>query len=64
VDIPEEINRTCAYLYPNKSQDIARKLSQHKNGIVGKTSTIYEDGEVYNEKEVEESLQTEQVFHN
>ncbi|WP_131929995.1 MULTISPECIES: site-specific integrase [unclassified Dehalobacter] len=63
-DTPEEVDRTYAHLYPGKSQDIARELNRHKNGIVRGAAPIDDDGEVYNEKEVAESLQAERVFHD
>lgn len=63
-DTPEEVDRTYAHLYPNKGQDIARELSRHKDGIVHSTTPIDDDGEVYNEKEVAESLQAERTFHD
>lgn len=63
-DTPEEVDRTYAHLYPNKSQDIAKELSRHKDGIVRGPAALDEDGEVYNEREVAESLQAEHTFHN
>lgn len=63
-DTPEEVNRTYAHLYPNKGQDIARELSKHQNGIVQNGIPIDDDGEVYNEQEVAESLQAERIFHD
>ncbi|WP_434510136.1 tyrosine-type recombinase/integrase [Desulfitobacterium sp. AusDCA] len=63
-DTPEEVDRTYAHLYPNKGQDIARELSKHQNGIVRGAAPLDDDGEVYNEREVAESLQSERVFHD
>ncbi len=63
-DTPEEVDRTYAHLYPGKSQDIARELNRHKDGITRGAAPLDEDGEVYNEKEVAESLQAERVFHD
>ncbi|WP_018213722.1 site-specific integrase [Desulfitobacterium hafniense] len=63
-DTPEEVHRTYAHLYPGKSQDIARELSRHKDGIVRGTASLDDNGEVYNEREIAESLQAERVFHD
>lgn len=62
-DTPEEVDRTYAHLYPNKDQDIARELNRHKDGIVT-GNIIDDDGQVYNDKEIADSLNAENVFHN
>jgi integrase len=61
-DTAEEVDRTYAHLYPNKGQDIARELNRHKDGIV-QTIIIDKDSEIYNDKEVAESLEAENIFH-
>ncbi len=62
-DTPEEVDRTYAHLYPNKSQDIAIELSRHKDGIVRGSKALDEDGMVYNDKEITESLESEQIIY-
>lgn len=34
-DTPEMVDKTYAHLYPNKSEQIARELDRHRNGISG-----------------------------
>lgn len=63
-DTPEEVDRTYAHLYPNKGQGIARELSRHRDGFAAAGGALDEDGDVYNDKEIAESLEAEQVFHN
>ncbi|WMM24093.1 site-specific integrase [Tissierella sp. MB52-C2] len=63
-DTPEEVDRTYAHLYPNKDQDISKELSRHKDGIIGKAKFDEQDSEVYNDKEIAESLKAERVFHD
>ena len=63
-DTPEEVNRTYAHLYPNKSQDIARELNRHKDGIVRGAAVTDEDGVVYNDNEVAVSLEAEHIFYD
>lgn len=58
-DTPEEVDRTYAHLYPNKGHIIAQELNRHKDGIVYDSTSekIDEDGLIYNEKELMESMQ-------
>lgn len=65
-DTPAEVDRTYAHLYPNKEQYIAIELERHQHGIVhsGTVPAIDEDGSVYNDNELVESLEAESVLHS
>jgi integrase len=56
-DTPQEVDRTYAHLYPNKGHVIAQELSRHKERINTAVNNIDEDGIVYNDKELAETLQ-------
>ncbi len=65
-DTPEVVDKTYAHLYPNKGQHIALELERHQHGIVyGKAApALDDDGLVYNENELVESLEAEHAFHS
>lgn len=63
-DTPEEVDRTYAHLYPNKDMDIARHLSRHQNGLILKTAPNDDTGNIYNEAEIAEVLETEHLFNS
>ena len=65
-DTPAEVDRTYAHLYPNKGQHIALELEKHQYGIVRAetNSAIDEDGYVYNDNELAESLEAESALHS